>query len=184
MADIVTGTVSGQVDVSTLMSQQADIRREQAIDAGVLTGQIKDASWEGINKTSISTDRVTDQSTAYFIAGQATNFQNATALAALTASTNANFNQTLAAIQLAATQTTAAAQLAASQNAAATAAAAAATQALVVSDGNATRALINSQTIDALRFANLKHECCDHRRGHREEGTFSFGPPTGAVYPA
>ena len=85
-------------------------------------------------------DRTSANDTAYFIAGQNINFQNATALAALKSSTDANFNQTLAAIQLAAANTTAAATLAGEK----TASAAALGQALIgqqiVQDGNTTRA--------------------------------------------
>ena len=205
MADIVTGTVTGQVDESQLLRGQADqryetamnaadIRREQAMDAGtirreqavesaVVSANVKESGWQAINKISDATDRVTDQDTAYFIAGQAVNFQNATALAALTASNNANFNQTFAAIQLAAQQTTAAAQLAGQVSASAAALAAAQTQHMIVGDGNVTRALINSQTIDELRFRNLDHgHGRDEHRGCKE-GVFSFGPPLGATYP-
>jgi len=182
MADIVTGTVSGQVDVTQLLMGQADIRREQAVESAVVSANVKESGWQNLNKTAEVSDRITDQDTAYFIAGQAVNFQNATALAALTASSNANFNQTLAAIQLAATQTAAAATLAGSQAASASALAAAQTQALVVADGNSTRALINSQTIDELRFREIGHR---GRGGHceKEEGTLTYGPPTSATYP-
>jgi hypothetical protein len=195
MADIVTGTVTGQVDVSQLLvgqadirretqEQSADIRREAAIDTAVVSAHVKEAGWQTLNKIADSTDRVTDQDTAYFIAGQSVNFQNATALASLTASTNANFNQTLAAIQLSSQQTVAASQLAAAQNAAATALASAQTQQLVVADGNVTRALINSQTVDELRFRNLERDRDHGHQGHGcKDGVFSFGPPLGATYP-
>ena len=206
MADIVTGTVTGQVDVTSLLMGQSDIRREtaaeisdvrreQAVESAVVSANVKEAGWQSLNKTAEVADRITDQDTAYFIAGQQVNFQNATALAALTASNNANFNQTLAAIQLAATQTSAAATLAGSQSAAASALAAAQTQQMVIQDGAATRALINSQKVDDLRFGQLLAEqggrfvrgSQEHGHGHgcgeRKEGTINYGVPISASYP-
>ena len=170
MADIVTGTVTGQVDVSQLLRGQADIRREVTVDtADIRREQAKEGS-DTRSEVVSNIDRAVAQDTAYFIAAQSQNFSNATALASLTASTNANFNQTLAAIQLASTQASAATQLG---------------QAMIgqqiVADGNATRALINAQTIDELRFKNLRHDHCG--RGERSEGTMTYGPPVSAVYP-
>jgi hypothetical protein len=206
MADIVTGTVTGQVDVSQLLMGQADIRREQesigsdirrdtAAEAGAVVDAVKTSGWANSDRTGSEADRIVAQDTAYFIAGQSQNFSNATALAALTASTNSNFNQTLAAIQLAGQQSSAAAALEGAKNAAATAlegakvaAAVALGQSLmgqqIVQDGMLTRALINSQTIDELRFRNLEHRDHGHH-GHEgcKEGVFSFGPPLGATYP-
>ena len=150
MADIVTGTVTGQVDVSQLLLGQSDIRREQEqIGSDIRRETAKEAS--DINANVVATgDRTSANDTAYFIAGQNINFQNATALAALKSSTDANFNQTLAAIQLAAANTTAAATLAGEK----TASAAALGQALIgqqiVQDGNTTRALINQLNVDNL----------------------------------
>jgi hypothetical protein len=184
MADIVTGTVSGTVDTSVLQQGQNDIRRDQAVQAGEVTDAVKTAGWANSDRTGMEADRVVAQDTAYFIAAQSQNFSNATSLAALTATTNSNFNQTLAAIQLAASQTSAAATLAAAQSQAANALGQALIGQQIVADGNSTRALINSQTIDELRFKNLEHR--DHGHHGREcckEGVFSFGPPTGATYP-
>jgi hypothetical protein len=166
MSDIVTGTVTGQVDLSQVLRGQADIRREVGQDSGdIRREQAKEASDTRTEVVS-NVDRALAQDTAYFIAGQSQSFSNATALAALTATTNSNFNQTLAAIQLAASQASAATQLG---------------QAMIgqqiVADGNATRALINAQTIDELRFKNLKQDrCCDS--GHRKpDPVLNFGPP-------
>ena len=185
MADIVTGTVTGQVDESNMLRDMGTLRREQAIDTANVNSHVKESGWQNMDKTATVGDRVTDQSTAYFIAGQQINFQNATALAALKAGTDANFNATLAAISLSAANNVAAIQLAEAKNAAASALAAAATQAIVTADGNTTRALINSQTVDELRFRNLDEKYEHRGRGHEgcKEGVFSFGPPTGATYP-
>jgi hypothetical protein len=162
MADIVTGTVTGLVDMTATNMAIADVRREEAVGVGVITDVVKTES-----------NRVTGQDTAYFIAGQQINFQNATALAALTAGTNAQFAATQSAIQLAA-----------QSNATATALAAAQTQALVSADGATTRALINSQKIDDLRAAlDRAHDHRGHGCGEKKEGVLNFGPPLSAQYP-
>jgi hypothetical protein len=195
MADIVTGTVTGLVDMSQVLHGQSDIRRETAEESSDARREVaKEASdtrvdvnrgaWGVSSDVANSADRIVAQDTAYFIAGQSQNFSNATALAALTSSTNANFNATLAAIQLAASQTTAASTLAGQVASAASALAAAQTQHMIVDDGNTTRALINSQTIDELRFRNIKGECCDkNHRGEKSEGTLTYGPAVSATYP-
>ncbi len=157
MADIVTGTVTGQVDESGVLRDIGTVRRELAVDNGVIRTEIKDG-----------TTTVKDQSTAFFVASQNINFQNATALAALTAASNAQFNATQTAIQLAA-----------SSNAAAIALAQSNTAALVAAEGEKTRALFQATKIEDLRFENLKR---DHH-GHRCEGKLTYGPPTGATYP-
>jgi hypothetical protein len=133
------------------------VRREAAINEGITSMNVKDG-----------TDTVKDQAVAFYIAGQNTNFQNATALAALTAGTNAQFTATQTAIELAQ-----------AGNAAATALAQAALTALVLGEGSKTRDLIRDQKIEDLRFNELKrgHE------GHRCEGKFTYGPPVSATYP-
>jgi hypothetical protein len=161
MADIVTGTVTGQVDESQLLRGQSDIRREQenigadirretAKEASDLTDTVKTAGWANSDRTGTEADRIVAQDTAYFIAGQSQSFSNATALAALKAATDTNFNQTLAAIQLAATQTAAAATLAGSKAEASAALGQALIGQQIVNDGNATRGLINE-----LKMAEL-----------------------------
>ena len=185
MAEIVTGTVSGQVDVTQLLMGQSDIRREQALEANGVVDAVKTSAWANSDRTGSEADRVVAQDTAYFIAAQAQNFSNATALAALKASTDASFAQTLAAIALSSAQTTAAASLAGEK----TASAAALGQALIgqqiVQDGNATRALINSQTVDELRQELLASKFNRNDHGHRGhcEGTVTYGPPVTATYP-
>jgi fructose-1,6-bisphosphatase len=161
MADIVTGTVTGQVDESAVLRDIGTVRREAAINEGTTSVNIKDG-----------TDTVKGQATAFYIAGQQTAFQNATALAALTASTNAQFTATQVAIELA--QANNASAVALSQAALATA---------VAAEGTRTRDLIRDQKIEDLRFAELKREHSKH--GGCGCGTkWNFGPPTGAVVPA
>ena len=161
MADIVTGTVSGQLDISQLLMSQADLRREQESigadirrEAASEAGDIRRETAKEASDSRLSgvdnTDRIVAQDTAYFIAGQSQNFSNATSLAALKAGQDAQFAQTLAAIQLAATQTAAAATLAGSKAESASALGQALIGQQIGQDGNTTRALINQQKIDDL----------------------------------
>jgi hypothetical protein len=196
MADIVTGTVTGQLDVSQLLMGQADIRREaeqiganirreNASEAGSVVDAVKTAGWANSDRTGSEADRVVAQDTAYFIASQAQSFANATALAALKAGTDMQFANTLAAINSAALTGQAATAL----EGAKTAAAAALGQALIgqqiVADGNQTRALMNSTTVDELRQELLASKFHDRNHGHRGhcEGTVTYGPPVTATYP-
>lgn len=210
MADIVTGTTTGQVDLSAVLagqhasstlnandhadirsegfeqsaniraegfqqtsdirrdvlggmadtrfasaSQSADIRRENAITEGSVINAVKSSGWANSDRTGTEADRVVAQDTAYFIASQSQNFQNATALAALKAAQDAGFARAQADTQIAAMQAVAAAQLEAAKTTGAIALDAAkntATLALgqanlgaqIAADGNVTRALIHS----------------------------------------
>jgi hypothetical protein len=191
MADIVTGTVTGQLDISEILRSQGDIRqeaevigaairRETAKEASDLNDSVKTAGWANSDRTGTEADRIVAQDTAYFIAGQQINFSNATALAALKAGTDSNFNQTLSAIQLAAAQATASSQLAGEKTAAAVALAGATSSAAtqlaqallgqqIVQDGNATRALINTLKMEELnrllveRNSEIIENRCDGR---------------------
>jgi hypothetical protein len=160
MADIVTGTVTGQVDLSSVLRDIGTVRREAAVNEGVTSMNVKDG-----------TDTVKDQAVAFYIAAQQTNFSNATALAALTAGTNAQFTATQVAIELAQ-----------GQNAAAVALSQSVLGLAVAAEGEKTRALIQASKIEDLRFENLKHDRGGHRE-HRCEGKFSYGPPLGVTYP-
>jgi len=157
MAEIVTGTVTGQVNDGAILRDIGTVRREAAINEGVTSMNIKDG-----------TDTVKGQATAFYIAGQQTAFQNATALAALTASTNAQFTATQVAIELAQ-----------ANNASAVALSQAALAQAVAAEGSKTRDLIRDQKIEDLRFKDLKR---DRHDGHGCGcGTkWNFGPPTGA----
>jgi hypothetical protein len=161
MADIVTGTVSGQVDMTSLHKELADSRREQevigaavrheqAIGDGITVDAIKTAGWHNSDRTGTEADRVVAQDTAYFIAAQSQNFSTATALAALKSSQDASFQNTLAAIALAAAQNSGASALAASEGRAATALGQAVLGQQINADGNMTRALLNTLNTDAL----------------------------------
>jgi hypothetical protein len=168
MADIVTGTVTGQLDTSDLVRDHADIRREQeaigsnirretAKEASDITDTVKTSAWMNSDRTGSEADRVVQQGTAYFIAQQQNDFSNATALAALKANSDLNFQATQAAIGLAA-----------EKNAAATALAAAATQMLVTQEAVKGREMAEKNVIDDLR-QRLDHE---YRRAHGFEAGY------------
>ena len=159
MAEIVTGTVTGQVNMENVLRDIGTVRREAAINEGITSVNIKDG-----------TDTLKDQGTAFYIAAQQTNFQNATALAALTASTNAQFTATQVAIELAQ-----------DKNAAATALASSVMSQLVMGENQKTRDLIRDQKIEDLRFRELRGH--GGHRGHEGHGrtVFNYGPPLGAV---
>jgi len=170
MADIVTGTVTGQLDITSLLAGQSDIRRENVVESKDVVDAVKTAGWANSDRTGTEADRVVAQDTAYFIAGQSQNFSNATALAALKASTDAQFAQTLAAIQLAAYQTSAAATLAGEKNASAIALGQAMLGKDVVADGASTRALINE-----LKMADLNRQLQERHTTIVEANERSYG---------
>lgn len=161
MADIVTGTVSGQVDMSNVLKEISDSRREQevigaqirhetAIDNGRAVDAVKTAAWNNSDRTGAEADRVVAQSTAYFIAQQQNDFSAAAALAALKSSTDAGVNATLAAISLAAERSTAAAALEAAKTASTLAIGHAVIGQQIIADGQMTRALINDRQVESL----------------------------------
>lgn len=164
MADIVTGTVTGQLDTSDLVRDHADIRREQesigsnirreaAADACKTVDAVKTSAWHNSDRTGTEADRVTNQATQFFVAGQQHDFTNAAAVASLKASVDLNFQATQQAIQL-------------SQEKAATASAlaTAATQMLVVQEAVKGREQATMYVVDALRI-----EC---ERNKHWEGQF------------
>jgi hypothetical protein len=181
MADIVTGTVSGQLDISDILRATGDIRREQeAIGSNIrretakegsdVIDVVKTSAWANSDRTGTEADRVTNQASQYFIAQQSINFNNATALAALKASTDAQFSATQANIQLAA-----------KDNATATALAAAATQMMIVQEATRGRELAQVNEIANLR-QHLSLEYADHRSTLSQlaaQGTVNFGTMSG-----
>lgn len=213
MADIVTGTVTGQLDNSALHQDHADIRRENAQseahvrrdvhatssdarreaaeigsdirretakEASDVIDVVKTAGWANADRTGTEADRIVQQDTAYFIAGQQYAFQNAAATAALKASTDLQFASLLnsistqgalgqAATALEGAKTAAAVALAGEKQAAAAALAQALIGQQIVQDGASTRALINELKMEQLnrelieRNSALVEARCDAR---------------------
>lgn len=187
MADIVTGTVSGQVDMSDVNRSIADVRREQesigadirretAKEASDVIDNVKTAAWANSDRTGTEADRVVAQDTAYFIAGQSQAFSNATAIAALKAGTDMQFANTLSAIQAAALTGQAATALEGAKSAAAAALAQALIGQQIVADGNATRALVNTLKMDELNrmLSERNAEIVEYRGDSRHwQGQYS-----------
>jgi len=186
MADIVTGTVTGQLDTTDLLRDHSDIRQEIADEGRTTVDAVKTAAWHNSDRTGTEADRVVGQSTAYFIAQQQNDFTNATALAAMKAGVDMQFANTLNAINtqgglgqaataLEGAKTAAAVALAGEKQAAAAALGQALIQQAIVADGSATRALINGQHIDTLNrlMAERNAEIVENRdRCRYYEGQF------------
>jgi hypothetical protein len=169
MADIVTGTVTGQVDTTTIQEAFSDVRRENAKEASDSRTASARQAFDVNDRVGSEADRVVAQDTAYFIAGQSQNFSNATALAALKAGTDMQFANTLAAINQAATSGQAATALEGAKTAAASALGQALIGSTIVADGNATRALINTLKMEELNrvLAERNAEIIEHRGDSR-----------------
>lgn len=158
MADV---SMYGVDPLITLLMGQGDIRRESsegisrlrrdnAKDHSDLNDGVKTSAWAVSDRVGTEADRVVGQSTAYFIASQSQNFSNATALAALKASTDAAHAKTQADIALAAATAAAASVLAGEKVASAAALGQALIGQQIIADGNATRELVNRLKGDQL----------------------------------
>ncbi len=139
MADIVTGTVTGQVDESALLEQFAETRQEVAEDTCATIDAVKTAGWANSDRTGDEADRIRAQATAYFIAQQTRACNDVAALQAA-----------LAGLATSSAVSIEAARAAGDKAASATALAQALTGQQIVADGNATRALINELKMDQL----------------------------------
>jgi hypothetical protein len=156
------------------------IRRDLSQDTANINANIKDASWNVTDHLVTSTDRITDQDTAYYISAQNQAYQTATALAALTAGTNAQFAATQAAIELQGAVGQAATALAAAENAAASQLASALLSQQILQDGEKTRTLMNQLKMEQLNRELIEQnaklvECrSDHRHLERSYDQSQF----------
>jgi hypothetical protein len=144
MADIVTGTVSGMVDVSGLVRDTSDVRREVAQEAHHITDRVSAESNVGQRDAS-----------AYFIAETQASTQNAKEVARSQAWTEAKIDAGFAKVAgdtaLATAITNGVVALEAAKLNGANALQHALIAAQIAADGNATRALLNATRIDELR---------------------------------
>jgi hypothetical protein len=158
MADIVTGTTTGQLNTAALHQDHADIRREQAImngdvrrevanEACRVNDTVKTSGWHNSDRTSTEADRLANLQTQYFISEQNFAHQNSTSLAALKAQVDMQFQATQQAIQLAA-----------EKNATATALASANTNMLVVQEAIKGRDQADRVERENLRYALSRAE--------------------------
>lgn len=175
MAAITTGTVTGEVDMTSLLKDHSDIRQEIADEGRTTVDAIKTAAWHNSDRTGTEADRVVGQSTAYFIAQQQNDFAAAATLAALKSSTDAGVNATLAAIQLAAERSTAAAALEAAKTASTLALGHAVIGQQIIADGQMTRALINDRQVETLNRELIERNAllvAERDRGQYWQGQF------------
>ena len=74
MADIVTGTVTGMVDVSNLVKDIGDVRHETAEDACRINENVTRTGWHNSDVTAREGDRITQQASFYAMAQQNRDF--------------------------------------------------------------------------------------------------------------
>jgi hypothetical protein len=95
MADIVTGTVSGQLDITSLLQDNADIRRETAKEASDVRTLTAQSAYNVSDAAGNNADRIVANDTALFIANTAARTQSdkevARSQAWMEASMNAGF---------------------------------------------------------------------------------------------
>jgi hypothetical protein len=150
MADIVTGTVTGQVDMTSLLKDHSDIRQEIADEGRTTVDAVKTAAWHNSDRTGTEADRVINQSTQHFIAQQQYAFEAARDVAALKSATDLHFAAVANEVKTQGALGQAAAALESAKVAAAVALGQAMLGQQIVSDGNTTRALINELKMDQL----------------------------------
>lgn len=143
MADIVTGTVTGTVDVTDLLKDHSDIRREVADEGRVTVDAVKTAGWHNSDRTGAEADRVINQATQHFIAGQQYAFEASRDVAALKAATDMQFAGILSEIKTQGSLGQAASALESAKVAAAVALGQSQLSKEIFADGQKTRDLIN-----------------------------------------
>lgn len=182
MADIVTGTVSGQVDVTSLLKDHSDIRQEIAHESCKTVDAVKTAAWHNSDRTGTEADRIANQATQNFIAQQQYAFEAARDVAALKATTDMHFASLANELKTQGALGQAAAALESAKVAAAVALGQAQLERALVADGSATRELMNSLKMDQLNRELVERnaalvEC-------RGEGRFWQGNFNNAQYAA
>jgi hypothetical protein len=150
MADIVTGTVSGQVDMTSLLKDHSDIRQEIADEGRTTVDAVKTAAWHNSDRTGTEADRIINQATQQFIATQQYAFDAARDAAALKSATDLHFASVANEIKTQGALGQAASALESAKVAAAVALGQAKIEQTVMQDGNETRRLINE-----LKYGDL-----------------------------
>lgn len=187
MAEIVTGTVTGQVNITDLLKDHSDIRQEIADEGRTTVDAVKSSAWHNSDRTGTEADRVTAQASQYFIAAQQYAFDTNRDVAALKAATDLQFANTMGEIKtqgalgqasaaLEGAKTSSAVALAGEKQAAATAMAQALLGQQIVADGNNTRALINELKMDQLNRELIERNAAlvDYRgEGRHWQGQFN-----------
>ena len=180
MAAITTGTVTGDVDITALLKDHSDIRQEVAKEGRETVDAVKTAGWHNSDRTGTEADRIVNQATQNFIAGQQYAFDNARDVAALKASTDMQFAGLINEVKTQGALGQAASALESAKVAAAVALGQAKIEQTVMSDGNATRALINELKMDQLNRELIERNAALVE--HRGEGRFWQGQFNNAQY--
>jgi hypothetical protein len=180
MAEIVTGTTTGFMNTETLQRDHADIRKEgventAAVRLAVMQeGQdnmaaTKDARHDIITEVDRQGDRVTDLSTAYYIAGQQNATDAARDIASLKTLTDANAQRMSVEMALGIEKSAAASALAAEKIGSAVALGQSILSKEIFHDGQRTRDLINDLKYHDLNRALVERntELVDERHGRR-----------------
>lgn len=169
-----------EVDTYTLASQHCDIRREAAehtseiIKEGVkesfeIRGDVKDSRYDVLKEVDRQADRLDNQATQFYIAGQANANESARDLAGLKTLTDANASRFSVEIALSIEKTSAAAALAAEKIASAVALGQSTISKEIFYDGQKTRDLINDLKYHDLNRALVERnaELVEEREGRR-----------------
>lgn len=155
MADIVTGTVSGLVDVSDLVRDSADIRREAALEAGDIRRDVAKEAWHTSDIVNAASNVGQRDASAYYIAEVAAATQTAKEIARSQAWTEAKIDSGFAKVAgdtaLATAISNGITQLESARAQGANALQHAVLALQISNEGNTTRALINAGRIDELR---------------------------------
>ena len=91
MAQITTGTVTGEVDFTSLLKDHSDIRQEIADEGRTTVDAVKTAAWHNSDRAGTEADRIVNQATQQFIASQQYAFEAARDVAALKSATDMHF---------------------------------------------------------------------------------------------
>jgi hypothetical protein len=143
MADIVTGTVTGSVDVTDLLKDHSDIRQEIADEGRTTVDAVKTAAWHNSDRTGTEADRIINQASQQFIAAQQYAFDAARDVAALKSATDLHFASVANEIKTQSALGQAAAALESAKVAAAIALGQATLSKEIFADGQKTRDLVN-----------------------------------------
>ena len=150
MASITTGTVTGEVDVTSLLKDHSDIRQEIADEGRTTVDAVKTAAWHNSDRTGTEADRIVNQATQQFIAAQQYAFEAARDVAALKSATDMHFASLASEIKTQGALGQAASALESAKVAAAVALGQAQIERAMLADGNETRRLINE-----LKYGDL-----------------------------
>lgn len=183
MADIVTGTVTGQLDTSVLHRDHSDIRQEIATESCGINKNVafqgqegliatKDATYDVATRIESANDRTNDLTTQYFISSLQTATESARDIASLKVLTDSNASRVASEIAAAVAQNAAATALESQKIATAIALGQGLLSKDILADGQKTRDLLHDMKYHDLNRSLLERnaelvECNSERRDWR-----------------